>query len=76
MTSFIEKMNTKAARKLKQSPGEWHAWLFTKAEQGGFFVRGAKCPLITRGPNKGKPNYRKKDPLTIVTVHLTKRECQ
>jgi len=41
----------------------WYPWLFESAV-GGIVCTGAVCPLITRGPNKGQPNFKKKDPAT------------
>lgn len=34
----------------------------------GVLCTGAVCPLITRGPNKGEPNFRKYDKSTKAKV--------
>lgn len=72
---WMARMSAMAAPKVGFTPGEWHAWLFTAAEQGGLFVTGACCPPITRGPRKGRPNYKKRDRNTERRVYLTKEEC-
>lgn len=72
-STWIERISARAAE--KTGIEGWHAWLFTHAEQGGLFVTGAVCPLITRGERKGKPNYRKKDTTTKQMVYLSKQEC-
>ena len=45
----------------------WVPWIF-EAMKGGIVCSGAVCPLITRGPNKGTPNYRKADMKTFMKV--------
>jgi hypothetical protein len=45
----------------------WVPWKFSAAK-GGLVCVGAVCPPITRGRNKGQPNYRKADPSTMETV--------
>lgn len=47
----------------------WHPWLF-ECIKGGVLVTGAVCPLVTRGPRKGEPNYRKYDRTTKMTVFV------
>lgn len=62
----VDKFSAKA-RELGGLPENWHAWYFEKVANG-LLCRGAVCPPITRGPNKGQPNYRKasKDRTTVV----------
>lgn len=45
----------------------WHPWLFERIANG-ILCTGAVCPLITRGKNKGTPNYRKADQSTKMSV--------
>ena len=56
----------KEAAKLVGVPG-WVPWVFEVIEDG-LLCRGAVCPEITRGKNKGRPNYRKADKSTMKTV--------
>lgn len=58
------------AAKLVDIPG-WVAWDFEVIENG-LLCRGAVCPEITRGKNKGHPNYRKADKSTMRTVVIPK----
>lgn len=51
----------------------WAAYDF-EAIHGGVLCTGAVCPLVTRGPNKGRPNYRKADPRTIERVFIPTRK--
>lgn len=71
--SFFDRMNVLAASKVK-TPG-WVGWKWECAPQGGLFVTGAVCPLVTRGPRKGKPVYRLADRATQATIYLSKEEC-
>jgi len=75
MSNWTTRVSERAALKVGFTPGEWHAWLFSKAEQGGVFVTGAVCPKITRGKNKGEPNWKKRDMKTKRTVYLSAEEC-
>lgn len=75
LRTFTGQMSDKAAKKLGYSPVEWYGWLFTKADQGGLFVRGAPCPMKTRGPRKGEPNFRHRDKTRESTVYLSEEEC-
>jgi hypothetical protein len=72
------------ARSVYGFPPDWSAWLYQSirpdddwSRNGNlddlFQVTGAVCPLYTRGPKKGKPNYKKLDPATKKTVTFTKR---
>ncbi len=45
----------------------WVPFIFERLENG-VLVTGAVCPLVTRGPRKGQPNYRKRDPKTLKKV--------
>jgi hypothetical protein len=45
----------------------WYPWEFERINNG-VLCTGAVCPLITRGPNKGQPNYRKADKSTKQSV--------
>lgn len=45
----------------------WFPWLFERGI-GGTICTGAVCPLITRGKNKGRPNFRKKKTNTEIKV--------
>ena len=45
----------------------WYPWIF-RAAKGGVICTGAVCPLRTKGPRKGDPNYRKHDPSTKFDV--------
>ena len=47
----------------------WAAWKF-EAIENGVLCTGAVCPPITRGANKGWPNYRKYDKKTLKTVFV------
>lgn len=47
----------------------WHPWIF-EAIKGGVLCTGAVCPMKTRGPNKGCPNFRKHDPSTKTQVFV------
>jgi len=49
----------------------WFPWKF-RAVTGGIIATGARCPVITRGKNKGKPNYRKADKSTMCEVIIKK----
>lgn len=73
---LMEACSAAAAKKLRPRVDGWHAWLFRACEPAGLTVTGAVCPRITRGPNTGKPNFRKKDPATQQTVYLSARECR
>jgi hypothetical protein len=73
--SWIDRMSAVASRK-SGAPKGWRGWIFRKAEQGGLFVTGAVCPPITRGPNKGNPNYRKHDKNTKMVIYLSEQECK
>jgi len=57
-----------AARKLSGKEN-WHPWLF-ESTVNGVICTGAVCPLITRGPRKGEPNFRKADKSTQSMVHV------
>lgn len=54
------------------APPGWVPWLFQSA-LNGVVCTGAVCPPITRGKNKGQPNYRKADPDTKSMVFLPGR---
>lgn len=45
----------------------WYPWHFERIANG-ILCTGAVCPLITRGKNKGRPNYRKADQSTKMSV--------
>lgn len=45
----------------------WYPWKF-EAIHNGVLCTGAVCPIRTRGPYKGRPNYRKADKTTMWTV--------
>ena len=45
----------------------WYPWEF-QSISNGILCTGAVCPLITKGKNKGKPNYRKYDKSTLQKV--------
>lgn len=45
----------------------WYPWQFTSIHNG-VLCTGAICPMRTRGPYKGRPNYRKADKATMLTV--------
>lgn len=73
MTSEVEQTNTwpalvTEAKKIAGVEG-WHPWLFEKVT-GGVLCIGAVCPLIKKGPNQGKPNYRKHDRTTVQKVFV------
>lgn len=51
----------------------WYAWDF-QAIDGGVICKGGVCPMITKGPNKGTPNYRKAEPSTIKTVFVPREK--
>lgn len=59
------------AEKIVGIPG-WVAWDF-RAIENGVLCKGAVCPLITKGPNQGKPNYRKYDKKTLKQVIVTRK---
>ena len=50
----------------------WVAWQFQSIKNGILCV-GAVCPLITRGKNKGQPNYRKFDKKTLQRVVIERK---
>lgn len=54
----------------KSGVENWYPWLFERATDG-VICTGAVCPLITRGVNKGRPNFRKRDMLTISKVFVS-----
>lgn len=56
------------AIKLAGKP-DWHPYNFVKIH-GGVNVTGVQCPLITRGRNKGQPNFRKPVPGSRLTVFV------
>lgn len=63
---MISLLIQKEAAKLVDIPG-WAVWDF-KVIDNGLLCSGAVCPGITRGKNKGRPNYRKADKSTMRTV--------
>lgn len=52
---------------------DWYPWVFESVDNG-ILCSGAVCPLITRGKNKGRPNYRKADMSTYKTVVILKAQ--
>lgn len=52
---------------------DWYPWIF-ESITNGVLCTGACCPLITRGKNKGRPNYRKADMSTKQTVVVVRGE--
>lgn len=46
---------------------DFYPWNF-RAIAGGIIMKGAVCPLYTRGPKKGRPNYRKHDRATVQEI--------
>jgi hypothetical protein len=64
--SFIDKTSAKA-RELGGFGPDWHAWYF-ESVANGLLVKGAVCPLKTRGRNKGEPNYRKHGEVSTVII--------
>ncbi len=66
---------TAEARRVGGFPPEWYAWKFSAVGRGGnnkLRVRGAVCPLFTRGPRKGQPNVRKAGARTNVIIDTSK----
>lgn len=53
----------------------WYPWIFESAANGYLVCTGAVCPPITRGKNKGRPNYKRADPATkaIVVIRFKKK---
>ena len=62
------------AIKLSGVPG-WFPWQF-EAIANGVLCKGAVCPLITRGPRIGEPNYRRHDPATRSSVVVPVRRAR
>jgi len=60
---------TRLAREQHDLPDNWYGWIF-EAVPGTLLVTGAECPLKTRGPDKGGPNYHKADQSTKLTVAI------
>ena len=68
MASPIHDLEEKAIRIARRAGlKDWHPWLY-EAAVGGVVVTGAPCPLITRGRNRGRPNYRKRDMNRVAKV--------
>lgn len=65
----------RACRKIADLPAEWRGMIFKSvghpADHQGVIVTGAVAPLITRGPNKGEPNWRKRDFSTEQQVYVS-----
>lgn len=53
----------------------WHPWIFERVVNG-VLCTGAVCPLITRGKNKGEPNFRKYDKATKCSVVVPFKEVR
>lgn len=67
------------AREKAGMPDTWRSWLWERVgppEAPYPFIRltGAVVPLLTRGPRKGKPNWRRKDKATERVVTITPDE--
>lgn len=45
--------------------GDWHWFSIEAIDPGAVLVEGAVAPLFTRGPRKGRRNWRRKDASTI-----------
>lgn len=71
-------------RSVNNLPFDWSIWLYKTIRPDDDWSRhgtlddliqvtGAVCPFYTRGPKKGTPNYKKKDPATKKTFTFTKR---
>ena len=49
---------------------DWH-WIESECIKGGSLITGCEMPLITRGRNKGWPNYRRRKIGTEIKFVLT-----
>ncbi len=68
MAKYI--LNPLEAAAIKIQPRDnWYPWIF-RSFVGGVMCTGAICPLKTKGPNKGQPNFRKADKLTKTNVFV------
>ncbi|PZP38411.1 MAG: hypothetical protein DI598_20815, partial [Pseudopedobacter saltans] len=59
----------------KVGRNDWYPYNFEKVT-GGLLCIGAVCPLITRGKNKGEPNFRKKQKHSIDKVYISQKELK
>ena len=64
-----EKMECELTKYCQSVTGfsDFYPWSF-KRISNGILMRGARCPLVTRGKRKGNPNWRKMDKHTIQDV--------
>jgi len=70
MSTYLEE----EAKRLVAIEG-WYPYEFERVENG-ILVTGAVFEPITRGPRKGRPNFRKMDKSTKRTVVVTTGESQ
>jgi hypothetical protein len=67
------------AREKLGAPSNWYAYNFEVKDSpyGSFYeVTGAIAPLLTKGPNRGKPNWKAKDKETKAVAQIQKQEHQ
>lgn len=72
------------AREKLQQPDTWHAYAFeclvshprhaSRVQVDAYKITGGVAPLKTRGPNAGRPNWRKADRRTVCVAYLTPAE--
>lgn len=53
----------------KEYGADYFPWYFERVH-GGIMITASKCPLITRGKNKGQPNFKKRDKTTDVKIFI------
>ena len=68
-------MSTSMEEKAKEIVGieGWYPYQFERVKNG-ILVTGAVFDLVTRGPRKGQPNFRKMDRTTKKTVIISPGE--
>lgn len=72
--TFMGRLERLAANKVGLEG--WYSAIWEKGPNGSMLITGAVCPPLQRGPQKGQPNWRKRDRSTETKVFLTKSEIE